>query len=335
MSSVLCQNTVKKAVIMEKNYVLLFPGQGKVSSAVVDELKAEGESKHLLAKAEAYLGFNVFEKPLERTQYGQLAVFLHEAALVELVMKKIGYPPKFAAGHSLGLYTAYQLSNALNFLAALELVQKRAEFMQAACDKQVSGMTAIIGPSFYEVHEVCEPISSFKDNHVVILANYNSPIQTVIAGHQAALKEAGEKLAAKGAKVIPLKVNGAFHSPLMKEAHEQLIKLIDKMHFNDPYVGIVDEMLFRSKAAAFAGLRFHLIRPVYWQRSLEHLLINLQMTRFIEVGPGKVLTRLLIETAEGYREYVERSGRPESVPDFKAISIESPADLAKLEGFLN
>lgn len=278
----------------------IFPGQGSQYVGMGKEFYENYSFvREIFKRASSTLGIDVsklcFEGPQEiltQTQNTQPLVFTVSIACLE-VLKSQNINPDIVAGHSLGEYTALVACGSLDFLDVLRLVRKRGQFMQEAGRKYPGTMAAIIGLEEEKVKEVLEEA---KPSGIVGVANFNCPGQVVISGEISAVekaKELAEKAEAK--KVVILKVGGAFHSPLMKEAQEKLKDEIEKIEIHPPTIPIVVNVsadYLRESEAIKASLIKQIVNPVLWEASIRKML-NSAVTTFIEVGPGKVLSGLL------------------------------------------
>jgi [acyl-carrier-protein] S-malonyltransferase len=268
-------------------------------------------ARAVFKEADAALGFPLsrlcFEGPeedLKRTANTQPAILTHSiAALAEL---RAGAPEKvegaeFVAGHSLGEYSACVAAGALDFADAVRLVRRRGELMQEAVPPGVGAMAAIIGVSAADVEAACRDAA---DGEVVSAANFNSPEQTVIAGHAGAVDRASKECLARGAKrAIPLPVSAPFHSPLMRPARERMAELLDATPFSDAGMPVVTNV-DAAPVTEGAGLRDALVRqidsPVRWVESIR-LLARAGIDRAVEIGPGNVLAGLVRRIERGIR----------------------------------
>ncbi len=275
----------------------VFPGQGAQFVGMGKELYEQSEQgKSLFKKANDILGFNITEvmfagtdEELKQTKVTQPAIFLHSVILAKTMGK--AFKPDMVAGHSLGEFSALVANEALSFEDGLKLVAQRAQAMQKACDKNPSTMAAILGSEPQVIEEICQDI-----DETVVPANYNSPSQIVISGTHAGIDEAIEKLKEAGAKrAIKLKVGGAFHSPLMEPAEEELSEAIQSTDFNMPicpvYQNVTAQPSIKPKEIK-QNLVKQLTSPVKWLQSIENMIED-GGDRFIEVGPGKALQKMI------------------------------------------
>ncbi|MBP3716181.1 MAG: ACP S-malonyltransferase [Paludibacteraceae bacterium] len=277
-----------------KAYV--FPGQGAQFTGMGKDLYDNSTvAKELFEKANQILGFDItkimFEgsaEELKETKVTQPAVFLHSV----IMAKVLDIKPDMVAGHSLGELSALVASNTVSFEDGLSLVSKRAMAMQKACEMNPSTMAAVIGLADEKVEEICASI----EGEVVVAANYNCPGQLVISGSNAGIEKACELMKAAGAKrALPLVVGGAFHSPLMQPAKDELAKAIEATTFNKPVCPIyqnVSTVAETDPATIKANLVKQLTSPVKWTQCVQHMIAD-GATEFIEVGPGKVLQGLV------------------------------------------
>ncbi|WP_304038927.1 ACP S-malonyltransferase [Mesonia mobilis] len=278
-----------------KAYV--FPGQGAQFTGMGLSLYENfPEAQKMFEKANQVLGFNItdimFEgtaEQLKQTNVTQPAVFLHSVILNHVLGEDA--KPEMVAGHSLGEFSALVANKTLEFEDALRLVSKRAEAMQKACELQPSTMAAVLGLEDELVEAVCAEIDG-----VVVAANYNCPGQLVISGEVKAIEAACEALKEKGAKrALVLPVGGAFHSPLMEPAREELAKAIEETTFNTPICPIyqnVSTFSVTNPDEIKENLIFQLTAPVKWTQSVQNMIKD-GATSFTEIGPGKVLQGLV------------------------------------------
>jgi [acyl-carrier-protein] S-malonyltransferase len=297
---------------LDSNLVLLFPGQGSQFVGMGRELfESSTAARAVFEEADAVLGFSLsrlcFEGPeedLKQTANTQPAILTHSvAALAELRARAPGKleGAAFAAGHSLGEYSACVAVGAIVFEDAVRLVRRRGQLMQEAVPPGVGAMAAIIGVSAADVEAACRDA---HDGEVVSAANFNSPEQTVIAGHAGAVDRASKACLARGAKrAIPLPVSAPFHSPLMRPARERMAELLDATPFSDAEMPVVTNV-DAAPVTEGAGLRDALVRqidsPVRWVESIR-LLARAGIDRAVEIGPGNVLAGLVRRIERGIR----------------------------------
>ena len=277
-----------------KAYV--FPGQGAQFSGMGKDLYEQSElARSLFAKANEILGFDIqsimFEgsdEALKQTNVTQPAIFLHSTILAACLGES--FAPAMVAGHSLGEFSALVANKTLTFEDGLRLVAKRADAMQKACELAPSTMAAILGLEDDVVERICAGIDG-----VVVPANYNCPGQLVISGSLAAIEEACTQLSAAGAKrALVLQVGGAFHSPLMEPAREELAAAIEATHFAQPICPVyqnVNAQAVTDPAQIKANLVTQLTGAVRWTQIMQNMLTD-GCAEVIEVGPGKVLQGL-------------------------------------------
>ena len=277
-----------------KAYV--FPGQGAQYPGMGKDLyENSAEAKALFEKANEILGFEItkimFEgtvDDLKETKVTQPAIFLHSVLLAKTVKD---FAPEMVAGHSLGEFSALVANGTLTFEDGLKLVSKRAQAMQKACEMEPSTMAAIVGLDDNIVEEVCTEVED-----VVVPANYNCPGQLVISGSFAGIDKACELLTARGAKrVLKLVVGGAFHSPLMEPAREELAAAIESTKFNKPVCPVYQNVNAQATSdpdVIKQNLIAQLTAPVKWTQTVQNM-IDGGATSFTEIGPGTVLQGLV------------------------------------------
>lgn len=275
----------------------VFPGQGSQYSGMgLDLYEGSPLAKDLFDKANEILGFEItktmfegFDEELKQTRITQPAIFLHSVINAKVMGDR--FKPDMVAGHSLGEFSALVTNGTLSFEDGLSLVYKRAMAMQKACESVPSTMAAILGLDDNVVEDVCEAI-----NGVVVAANYNSSGQLVISGSIEAINEAVEKLTEAGARrAIVLPVGGAFHSPLMEPARQELEKAINETTFSTPICPVyqnVNAQAVTDPEEIKRNLISQLTSPVRWTQTM-HQMIEDGMTELVEVGPGKVLQGLV------------------------------------------
>lgn len=280
---------------MKKAYI--FPGQGSQFPGMAKDLYEQSPvAKALLDQANEILGFSITDimfhgtaDDLKQTKVTQPAVFLHSVALA----KSLGdaFQPDMVAGHSLGEFSALVANGALAFEDGLRLVYQRALAMQKACEIKPSTMAAVLGLDDAIVEQVCASVDG-----VVVAANYNCPGQLVISGETSAVEVACEKLKEAGAKrALLLPVGGAFHSPMMEPAREELAQAIENTQFQTPICPVYQNVTAKATSnpeEIKQNLLIQLTAPVKWTQSVQQMVAD-GATDFIEVGPGKVLQGLV------------------------------------------
>lgn len=280
---------------MKKAFV--FPGQGAQFVGMGKDMYENSElAKELFEKANEVLGFRItdlmFEgtdEDLRQTKVTQPAIFLHSVILTKAYADK--FTPSMVAGHSLGEFSALVAAGALDFEDGLKLVYKRALAMQKACEAVPSTMAAVIGLADEKVEEICASIDG-----VVVPANYNCPGQLVISGSHEAIDAACEKLSEAGARrALKLPVGGAFHSPLMDPAKEELAAAIEQTTFKTPICPVYQNVSTKAETdpeVIKKNLVAQLTAPVKWTQSVQNMVAD-GMEQLVECGPGAVLQGLM------------------------------------------
>ncbi len=306
--------------------VLLCPGQGAQRVGMGRDLAERFvQARDVFESVDDALGFALSqlmwegpEAELTLTQNAQPAILTHSIAVYAVV--RGAFEPVAAAGHSIGEYTAYTAAGTLEVTDAVRLVRRRGKLMHAAGTERRGTMLAIIGLDSESVIDVCRAES--RNGHVVVAANLNAPDQTVISGDPAAVEKAGTQLREMGAKrVLPLKVSGAFHSPLMEPAQVGLRQELERVHFADPAFPVIANATAEPVIGASAAQRLlgeQLTAPVRWAASMERVALAAGLeTMYVEIGPGNVLSGLVrrivrgvegvsLATAEHVTEFLER-----------------------------
>lgn len=284
----------------------VFPGQGAQFVGMGKDLYDNNPlAKELFEKANDILGFRITDimfsgtdEELKQTKVTQPAVFLH--SVISALCMGEDFAPDMVAGHSLGEFSALVAVGALNFEDGLKLVYARAMAMQKACEAAPSTMAAIVGLDDATIENVCAEINT--ENNVVVPANYNCPGQLVISGNVEAVKAACEKLKEAGAKrALLLPVGGAFHSPLMQPAKDELQAAIEATTFNTPKCAVyqnVDAQAHTDAEEIKANLIAQLTASVRWTQEVQNM-IAAGATDFTECGPGKVLQGMIGKIAKG------------------------------------
>jgi len=283
-------------------HAYIFPGQGSQFPGMGKEYYDNSAFSHkLFEQANSILGFRLSdimfsgsEDDLKQTRVTQPAIFLHSIIAYKSME---GTKPQMVAGHSLGEFSALCANGTLSFEDAIKLVSIRAEAMQKACEITPSTMAAVLALADDKVEEICKAVSE-ELNDVVVPANYNCPGQLVISGSINAVQVACERLKAAGAKrAMLLPVGGAFHSPLMASAREELAGAIEAVKFHTPVCAIYQNVSARAVSRPEdikQNLIDQLTGPVRWTQLVQAMIAD-GATKFTEVGPGKVLQGLVLK----------------------------------------
>jgi [acyl-carrier-protein] S-malonyltransferase len=307
----------------------LFPGQGSQAVGMGVALAfAEPAAKAVLQDADAALGFPLSrlmaegpEDTLKLTEHTQPAILTHSTMVVRAFAHRLPRPD-FAAGHSLGEYSALVAIGALGFRDAVRTVRERGRAMQEAVPVGVGAMAALLGMTLADVEASCAEAAA-ATGKVVVPANFNGPGQIVIAGHAEAVEAALEAAKARGGrKAMKLPVSAPFHSPLMEPARARMEPLLRSLAFKTPMcplVNNVDAALARDPEALRDGLVRQIPGAVRWEATLA-LLLDQGVTTFLELGPGKVLAGL-----------VKRQAKERGL-EITALSLGAPEDLATFQG---
>ncbi|HPT09053.1 MAG TPA: ACP S-malonyltransferase [Bacteroidales bacterium] len=279
----------------------VFPGQGAQFTGMGQSLyESSPLARQMFENANEILGFRITDlmfsgtdEDLRQTKVTQPAIFLHSVILAATLGAQ--FKPDMTAGHSLGEFSALVAARALSFEDGLRLVAARASAMQKACEKEPSTMAAILGLDDEKVESICKTIPE-----VVVPANYNSPGQLVISGSIRGIELACEALKAAGARrALPLKVGGAFHSPLMEPARVELAEAIDRTLVNLPICPVYQNATAErttDTGVIKVNLIAQLTAPVRWTQTIRNM-VNDGATHFTEVGPGSVLQGLIQKIA--------------------------------------
>lgn len=310
----------------EGKVAFLFPGQGSQAAGMGKETAASyEEARRVFEVADETLGFSLstlcFEGPdeeLKLTEHTQPAILTTSTALFE-VLRALGAKPDYVAGHSLGEYSALLAAGALSLENAVTLVRNRGRHMQAAVPVGVGAMAAVLGLSVEAVEGVCRDAA---ENEVVEPANLNGGKQVVIAGHKEAVARACELAKERGARrALPLAVSAPFHCRLMEPAAVKLKGDLDNTRFSDlnvPLFTNVDAKAITSGAEAKSALARQMVSPVRWEAIIEGM-VSAGVGRFVEIGPGKVLSGLVRKIAQDAETFSVSS--PEGIQRLREASL--------------
>lgn len=287
------------------NSALLFSGQGSQYVGMLQDLYDKyPEAKELIDSADKALGYKFseicFDGPIEKlreTRYTQPAIFLHSAVVYNLIGSKLSF--NAVAGHSVGEYAALYAAGVMKFEYALRLVALRGELMFNAGESLPGTMFAVLSLPDEKVIEVCEKLSDNPDGNVVVAANFNSPGQVVVSGSRDYLRDNVTAFKEAGTRIVKeLNVSGAFHSPLMKPAQDELEKAINAINFENAKVPVYTNVYAKPVSEADQlkdALVKQLTSPVRWTQILENMKVD-GIENFVELGPGKVLQGLVKRT---------------------------------------
>jgi [acyl-carrier-protein] S-malonyltransferase len=280
----------------------VFPGQASQREGMAAALLAEeSEARSLFDGASEILGLNLAEicttgdqALLTRTDVAQPAL-LTTCLAWEAALRRRGVRARTTAGHSLGEFSAWVAAGALGFEEAVRLVRRRGELMEEAATRRPGGMVAVIGLPNEQVEGICRQAQAAG---VVVPANYNSPGQVVVSGDERGLRRVGELVKAAGAKSIPLRVSGAFHSSLMEDAARAFSGLVAKLQIRDPRVPVVvnaTAAVVTEAEQVRRAMTVQMTSPVRWTECVRVMRAK-GVSAFLEVGPGQVLTKLIQRT---------------------------------------
>ncbi|MCX7736213.1 MAG: ACP S-malonyltransferase [Candidatus Kapabacteria bacterium] len=287
---------------------LLFSGQGSQYVGMLKDIYDKfPQAKELVEKADNILGYSLsticFEGPIEKlkeTRYTQPAIFLHSAVIISLFKNILRFDA--TAGHSVGEYAALYASDVIDFESALKLVSLRGELMFKAGEILPGTMFAVINLADEKVEEICRELTEKGNGNVVVAANYNSPGQIVVSGSAEYLRQNVHKFKEAGARIVTeLVVSGAFHSPLVEPAKNELEKAINNLDFKDASVPVYSNVYAKPLTAASEiknALILQLTSPVKWSQTLLNMKVD-GIERYIEIGPGQVLQGLTKRTLTG------------------------------------
>lgn len=292
----------------KNNIAFVFPGQGAQYVGMASDFYEISDFKKYFDIANDKLGYDLksimFEGPvdlLKQTHNTQPAILLHSLLALKYFQKKCKITPKFVAGHSLGEFSALVYTDAISLEDAIYLVHKRGKFMIKASRKVPFKMAAVIGLKKNIVSEICENISG-----IVVAANFNTPIQTVISGESKAVSKAMQKCKDDGAKrVIELTVGGAFHSPLISKSAKWLRDEMENINFQNAKIPVISNLTAKPETESkeiINNLEKQIISPVRWVESIEYMANN-GVDTFIEFGPGRIISGMIRSIKKEKKRY--------------------------------
>jgi [acyl-carrier-protein] S-malonyltransferase len=298
---------------------LLFPGQGSQSVGMVDAWANHPTGKAVIDEANQVFGQDLVqlahdEDALKRTDVVQPVTLVCELAAFR-ILQETGVEVSAAAGHSLGEFAALTAAGVITPAEAMEIVRVRSRAMQQASDSGNGAMCAIIGMSPEDAAALCQEAAQ---GDVLLVANENSPVQTVLSGSAAAIERVEELARGRSARAIRLPLPGAFHSPLMEPARVEVEAAIGQVSFNQPAFPVIPNALGRPSSDADElrrALLVHLVSPVHWVATMEAMK-GLGVDRLVEAGPGDILTKLA----------------KRAVPDIPVVAARTPDDVLALSG---
>lgn len=322
-----------------RKIALVFPGQGSQYSGMGKFFYERYPiAKETFEEANEALGYDLaslcFEGPdteLQKTEFTQPAILTYSVAAYRVYMQEVNIRPHFMAGHSLGEITALTCAGAIPFADAVRIVRKRGQFMQEAAAIGTGTMTAVSRVNPFEVERICHEVST--EQQFVTVSNYNSPDQTVIAGHVGGVEDAERKLAELGADVIRLKVSAPFHCPLMKTAAFKLEQELLKMEYNDvriPVIANYNALPYVGGNRIVQALTTQMTEPIQWNATMQFLK-NQGVNIVVELGPGTVLRNMTKRTFSNIYNY--SFDKEEDRADFRELlasdNLEYPCFISR------
>lgn len=290
---------------------LLFPGQGAQFAGMGRDICNDfKKGREIFKEANDILGFDLkkicFEGSIDeltKTINAQPAILTVSYIAYQLFSEMFDVEPSFLAGHSLGEYSALLCSGALSFSDSLNIVRKRGEFMQEAAKEGVGSMVAIRNLDKKIIEDVCNDLSN--EDEVLVISNYNAPLQTVISGHKGVVEKAYEKLKNMNGEVTKLNVSAPFHSPLMNDASKKLRNELMKYKYNElkyPVISNIDGKPYENSRKIISNLTHQLIEPVKWTDSMKYI-ENQKIDITVELGPKYILKNLMKENSDKIKSY--------------------------------